>query len=280
MLPTIKIENARGDVLNLTSDTRYEVTAAGTAPPVATINTSKVSLNDGERFNSSTRNTRNLVLTIHIVKDVGRSRLELYRYIVSGAYIKVYYKTENLDVWIDGYVESIECDEWTLGQVMQVSILCPFPFWQDMQETYTDASNIHSLLKFPWSAPAAGVELSAVDTEAYTVITNKGHVESGMRLVIRATVRTLQPKIHNLATGEWIGFTVDMAQGDILTVDTTQGRKSVYLESGGVVTNYINTIMVGSTWLQLAPGENEISYTVDEGNIHLGIYHMNKYQGV
>lgn len=280
MLPTIKIENARGDVLNLTSDTRYEVTAAGTAPPVATINTSKVSLNDGERFNSSTRNTRNLVLTIHIVKDVGRSRLELYRYIVSGAYIKVYYKTENLDVWIDGYVESIECDEWTLGQVMQVSILCPFPFWQDMTETYTDASNINSLLQFPWSAPAAGVELSSVDTEAYTVITNKGHVESGMRLVIRATVRTLQPKIYNLATGEWIGFTVDMAQGDILTVNTTQGRKSVYLESGGVVTNYINTIMVGSTWLQLAPGENEISYTVDEGNIHLGIYHMNKYQGV
>lgn len=88
MLPTIKIENARGDVLNLTSDTRYEVTAAGTAPPAATINTSKVSLNDGERFNSSTRNTRNLVLTIHIVKDVGRSRLELYRYIVSGAYTR------------------------------------------------------------------------------------------------------------------------------------------------------------------------------------------------
>lgn len=280
MLPTIKIENEWGDVLNLSADSRYEVTAAGTAPPGATINTSKVALNDGARFNSSTRNVRNLILTIHIVRDVGRSRLNLYRYIISGEYIKVYYKTDYLDVWIEGRVEAVECDEWTLGQVMQVSIVCPFPFWQDMTETYTDAGNVTSLLEFPWSAPEEGVELSAVNMESYTVVHNTGHVKSGMRLVLRATVRSLQPRIYNVGTGEWMGFLVDMLPGDILTVDTTEGQKSVYLESDGVKTNYINTIMSGSTWLQLAPGDNEISYTVDEGSVHLGIYHMNKYQGV
>lgn len=280
MLPIIKIEDAWGNVLNLTADPRYAVTAAGTAPPGATINVSKVALNDGARFNSSTRNVRNLVLTIHILKDVGRARLNLYRHIVSGAYIKVYYKTENLDVWIEGRVETIECDEWSLGQYMQVSVLCPFPFWQDMEETYTDAGHVTDLLEFPWSAPESGVELSTIDTNTHTIVRNSGHVESGMRLVLRATVRSLQPRIYNLGTGEWMGFLVDMFPGDILTVDTTQGQKSVYLESGGVKSNYINTVMVGSTWLQLAPGENVISYTADEGIVHLGIYHMNKYQGV
>lgn len=280
MLPIIKIENAWGNMLDFSKDARYAVTASGTAPPGATVNTSKVALNDGARFNSSTRNVRNLILNIDIIRDVGRARMDLYRYIVSGAYIKIYYKTDVLDVWISGYVEAIECDPYTLGQFMQVSIICPFPFWQDLKETYTDAGNITNMLEFPWSAPETGVELSSVDANAYTVVMNSGHVESGMRLVLRATVRSLQPRIYNLKTGEWIGFLVDMFPGDILTVDTTQGQKSVYLESGGVITNYINTVMTGSTWLQLAPGENEISYTVDEGDVHLGIFHMNKYQGV
>ncbi len=280
MLPIIKIENAWGDVLNFSGNPRYAVTVSGTAPPGATINTSKVALNDGTRFNSRTRNARNLLLNIDILRDFGRARMELYRHIVSGEYIKIYYKTDYLDVWIAGYVEAVEHDPYTLGQFMQVSVLCPFPFWQDYSETYTDASNVTGLMTFPWSAPEKGVELSAVAANAYTVVTNAGHVASGARFVIRATVRSLQPRIYNLGTGEWMGFYVDMLPGEILTVDTSQGQKSVYMESGGVKTSYINTVMPGSTWLQLAPGENEISYTVDEGAVNLGIFHMNKYQGV
>lgn len=280
MLPTIKIENEWGDMLNLSADPRYAVTASGIAQPGATINISKVALNDGGRFNSSTRNVRNLILYIDIVRDVGSARMELYRYIISGGYIKVYYKTDYLDVWIEGQVETVECNPYALGQMMQVSILCPFPFWQDLKETYTDASNVTSLLEFPWSAPAEGVELSTADANAYTVVKNAGHVKSGMRIVIRASVRSLQPRIYNLKTGEWMGFLVDMFPGDILTIDTSQGQKSVYLEHDGVRSNYINTVMIGSTWLQLAPGENELSYTVDEGSVSVGIYHMNKYQGV
>lgn len=280
MLPTIKIENAWGDILNLSNDPRYRATVSGTAPPGATINVSKVALNDGARFNSSTRNVRNLILTVYIVSDIGKARLNLYRYIISGGYIRVYYKTDNLDVWIDGRVESIECDEWSLGQHMQVSIICPSPFWQDMNETYTDAGNITSLTEFPWCAPASGVELSSVAATAYTVLYNAGHVESGAKFVIRAEVGSINPRIYSLGSGDWMGFTVNMLPGDILTVDTTQGQKSVYLESAGVISNYINSVMVGTTWLQLAPGENEISYTVESGSVHLGIYHMNKYQGV
>ena len=58
------------------------------------------------------------------------------------------------------------------------------------------------------------------------------------------------------------------------------GEVAVALERDGVTTNCINTVMPDSTWLQLAPGVNSFSYTVDEGDIHLGIYHTNKYQGV
>ncbi len=280
MLPKIKIENARGEILDFSSDARYAVTASNTGAPPATINLSKIALNHGKKFNSASCDERNLILTVHILQDVGRARLNLYRYFTTGGYIKIYYTTENLDVWIDGYIDAIECDEWTLGQYMQVSILCPYPFWQDLSETYTDGSNVTNLLEFPWSAPTAGVELSRMDTTAGIQINNAGQVESGIIFTMRAKERSLQPRLYNLETGERMGFYLDMFVGDIVTVNTTQGSKSVTLERDGVTTNCVNTVMPDSTWLQLAPGVNSFSYTVDEGDIHLGIYHTNKYQGV
>ena len=48
----------------------------------------------------------------------------------------------------------------------------------------------------------------------------------------------------------------------------------------GVRTNYINTMMEGSAWLQMAIGANEFSYTVDDGDCTLGIYYTNEYIGV
>ena len=48
----------------------------------------------------------------------------------------------------------------------------------------------------------------------------------------------------------------------------------------GVRTNYINALMEGSKWLQMAIGANEYSYTVDDGECELAVYHTNMYTGV
>ena len=280
-VPLIKIENARGEVLNLSADPRYVPILNGTAPPAATINRAKVSTADGTRFNSATVGERNLLLTIYIRQDVARARLNLYKYIATKGYIKVYYQADGLDLYIDGYVETAEVDPWTQDQNMQVSIICPQPYWRDVSETCTDASVVSKLFSFPFTIDSAGVELSSVDTASGTLVQNNGQVESGIRFEFKATIRSLQPRIYNLGTGEFIGFYVDMFAGERLVVNTTDGEKSATLiATDGTHKNVLNRFMEGGTWLKLAPGANELSYTVDEGEMEMRIYHTNMYQGV
>jgi hypothetical protein len=177
-------------------------------------------------------------------------------------------------------VETAEVNPWTQNQNLAASIICPQPFWQDLGETNTDASHVVGLFEFPFAIGSEGVELSTKDNAASTTVRNNGTVDTGLRFEIVATVRSLQPRIYNLETGEYMGFYVDLFPGERLVVNTSQGKKSVTHIADGVESNYIHTVMEGSAWLQLAPGANEYSYTVDEGEVELHIFHTNMYAGV
>lgn len=279
-IPIIKIENDQGKVLNLSTDARYVPILTGTGPPPATINRAKVATADGTRYNSATVDERNLLLTVYIVQDVARGRRNLYRWLSPKKYVKVYYQEDDLDVYCEGYVETAEVNPWEQDQNLNVSIVCPTPFWRDVRETFTDASVVSHLFEFPFSISEEGVELSIEEKGRSAIIQNDGTVETGATFLLTANIRTLQPRIYNMDTGEFIGFYVDMEAGDQLEVCTITGKKSVTFIRDGVRSNYINTLMEGSAWLTMAPGANEYSYTVDEGECRLGIYHTNMYAGV
>lgn len=280
MTPIIKIENARGEVLNLSDDARYIPMLTGTGPPDATINRAKASTADGTQFNSATVGERNLLLTVYLQRDIAQARLNLYRWLATKQPIRVYYTADGLDVYADGYIETVEANPWERSPFMAVSIICPLPFWRAMADTYTDASNVEALFELPFETDDTGIELSTVSTETSTVINNTGTVEAGVTFVLTATTRSFQPKIYNLTSGQFMGFLVDMQPGDQLEICTCTGGKHVTLIRDGVRTNYINTMMEGSSWLQMAIGANEFSYTVDDGECTLGIYYTNEYIGV
>lgn len=280
MVPIVKIENDRGDVLDLSADPRYEPVLTGVGPVAATINSAKAGVADGVKHNSSTVGARNLLLTVELKRDIARARQNLYRWMAPKKYIKVYWEADGLEVYTEGYVETAEVDPWTQGQNLAASILCPWPYWMDVVETYTNASHVDPLFEFPFAIPAEGVELSTKDTATSTTIQNAGTVDAGVTFELKATLRSLQPRIYNLTTGERIGFYVDMEPGDLLRVTTYDGNKRVTLTRDGVEYNAINTVMEDSDWPKMAVGANEFSYTVDEGEIELGIYHTNQYVGV
>lgn len=280
MVPIVKIENERGEVLDFSTSPRYLAMLTGTGPSAATINRAKVSVADGTRFNSATVNERELLLTVYILRDIARARLNLYRFIATKSRVKIYYQADDLDVFIEGYVETAEVNPWEENQNVQVSIICPMPFWQDVDSTYTDASQVTKLFEFPFAIEEEGVELSTVNTGASTLIENNGTVEAGITFVVTATVQSINPRIHNLSTGEFIGVHATLEPGDQLEICTVVGSKRVTHIRDGIRTNYINTLMMGSSWLQMVVGANEYSYTVDAGECSLGVYHTNMYTGV
>lgn len=280
MVPIVKIENARGDVLDLSADPRYEPILTGVGPVKATINFTKAGTQDGGKVNSATVDPRNLLLTVYLKRDIARARQHLYGWLVPKQYIKVYYEADGLEVCTEGTVETAEVDPWTQEENVASSIICPWPYWLDLTETYTDASQVSPQFEFPFSIEDEGVAFSTKSNITSTVIQNEGTVDAGLTFELKATLRTLQPRIYNMTTGQHIGFYVDMWPGDVLRVTTSVGNKRVTLIRDGEEYNYINKVMPDSDWPVMVVGTNEFSYTVDEGEIELGIYHTNQYVGV
>ena len=82
-------------------------------------------------------------------------------------------------------------------------------------------------------------------------------------------------------TDEYLQITGDILAGDIITVTTKTGNKTVTLDCGGVKTNIINRLVSGSTWLTLREGRN-CFYLRGTGlqNLKVTIVHTNAYLGV
>lgn len=65
----------------------------------------------------------------------------------------------------------------------------------------------------------------------------------------------VNPVIRNVSTGQYLGFNITLADGDVLTVDSE--LRSVVLN--GTASRYY-TIQAGSSWWDFEPGTTEIAY--------------------
>jgi hypothetical protein len=73
-----------------------------------------------------------------------------------------------------------------------------------------------------------------------------------------------------------------MVAGEILNISTGFGNKKVTSTLAGVTTNAFNCIDLGSTFLQLAPGDNLFRYNSETNiaNLTVAIYYLPQYLGV
>jgi len=280
---TLIVENAKGEQLHLTDNDNYDVVeVTGTNPPVAAINTTNVTGMDGSRFNSSRIGQRNIVITLNIKPPIEANRLELYKYFQVKRYIKVYYKNDHRDVYIEGYVESFENNPWTQLQKPQISIICPDPFWKSINDTIINFSSTIALFEFPFSIPSEGIPFSEIQRMTTAQI-DVGDVETGAIIEFHATTdQILAPKLYNLTTNEFFGINIDMEAGDTIIVNTERGKKSVILIQDGVSTNILSDRKKGSTWLTFQPGINELSYDAYVGteNLRVKVTVTPKFEGV
>lgn len=99
----------------------------GLAPPGATLNFSTIANVDGEVYNSGRINKRNIVLYIKMFPDVEQNRNALYEHFPLGKVVRIYFRNGLHDVYIDGYVETFECDLFSNNEAAQVSIICNDP---------------------------------------------------------------------------------------------------------------------------------------------------------
>lgn len=159
----IAIQNEDGNRLNLTDGNDYAVTASGLSPVNANIVTASVAGMDGTKYVSAKRQSRNIVLMIYPQRNIEENRIQLYRYISTKKWIRVFFENDSRNVYIDGYVESFETDLFDNIQVAQVSIICPIPAFIDVSESQSTISTATSNFYFPFYTQLAENIMPALD---------------------------------------------------------------------------------------------------------------------
>ena len=186
---TLKIENTKGEVFELTHNTKDYVVAGiqGLTRPPTSVNTSACAGIDGSFFNSARMEQRNIVLDLILRGDVEGNRQKLYHIFPAKTPCTVYFKNYNRDVKIKGYVETLEGDIFSVREQMQISIICPKPFWEDMQAVYDELSSIVKRFSFPFSIEEP-IPIAELNGSGGVTIENKGDVETGF--ICRVTMQT------------------------------------------------------------------------------------------
>jgi phage-related protein len=280
----LAVENKNGDLLVLSNNKDYHISQIdGISSLQATVNTSVVGTFDGAIFNSSRLDMRNLGIYLAVRGNIEKSRIELYKYFPPKQWVKIYFKNGMRNVYIEGYVEDINIDPFVKPQMAQIIILCPRPFFIDVNELLVEFSGIAAMFEFPCETDDIGKVFSEIVTEKRKLVYNAGDVESGINITIHATGNITSPVVYNALTGESFRLEgLQMVAGDVLTINTNKGEKSVKLNHQGTIKNVINYRSSDSTWLELAIGDNIFTYNADSGDLNMlmAIRHSIKYLGV
>lgn len=279
---TLIAENKYGQQLELTNNDAYVITEIdGLDPPDATINTSKNANADGSVFNSSYINDRQIIITMAINYPAEENRINLYKYFKTKMPITLYYENDTRDVYIDGYVQNMQIGFFDKKQIAQITIQCPKPLFNDVNDDTSHLSEVADLFEFPFSIEQ-DIEFSTIGDANITIISD-GDVESGMIMTFHALDEVSDPVIYNTDTNEYFGLNVNMSPGDEVTVCTKSKEKSViYTAADGTTSNAIGNVQEGSTWLQLIPGVNNFTLT-DTGNpgdLYVQFTYTSQYEGV
>lgn len=283
--------SARGDVLPLTENPLFHITNIdGHTAAFTSLATATAGGTDGDTVNNIQATARTIIIDLQPrsgvnVEDFKRQVLKVVKLKQQGALL---WSQNNRDVIISGLVESVEMPRWTATAVMQITLHCEQPFWEDVQEVIRQISEAISLHYFTSSEtdmlyfPEDGIPLGQYDTIRTKSFFNNGDVAVGLEISILAHDTVTNPIIYD-QNGNYfgVGYTIEsesggaglgtalvsnplvMQAGDNVVITTHKKRKSVKLNGVEI----FDKIKPYSTWLQLEAGENVFSINSDDESI-------------
>lgn len=280
----LMLENESGNIVNINDGISYVVTAvSGLNPPSASLFTSKSPNRKGSKYNGSTLDERNVVIEIKILGDIEKNRNALYNWVDTEQYCKIRYQNGVKNVYCEGYVQDCSIDLFTDNEVVSVAVVCPNPYWKELNEIIASISKLIKQFTFPFAISAAGIPLSTMNENYSTNVFNTG-AETGLKITIKCTADVTNLTIFDdKDTTRRFALKTTIHPNEVVVIDTEASPKTCkrYKADGGEE-NLLKYIVPVPTWFTLKKGNNVFGYTADEGvsAAEITIGYTNKYLGV
>ncbi len=254
----------------------------GIGMPKINIYTSKGSGQDGANYTGSTIDMRNIVISFYITRDYIKKRNELYRIFIPKSMGTLIFEQGEIKRKIACYVESLGIDDKKNEKVATLSLLCPSPYFEDIDEIKNDIALWLAKFEFPLEITSDGIETGQRELSLVTNVINTGNITLGMVIKMTATATVTNPSLYDVYKQQEIKINTTMQAGDVITINTGYGKKRIVLERAGVVSNIINLMDANSIFLQLEPGDNLLRYGADVNinNLDISLYYTPAYLGV
>lgn len=273
MIVLIEARTPQGTLLSLPLDDisgGYSLQRVDGLDPVkATIISSPFANGDGEDYQSSHREKRNIVMklgieTDYITNTVRSLRRGLYAFLRPKAYVSLrLYDDEGLTVNIDGRVESFVSDLFSQEPTVDISILNFDPDFLNVSPSTFSGST--------------------VSTSATTIVDYDGDIETGFVFTLNVNRTLGEVTIYN--TGEdgivrSLDIQASFVSGDVVKVSTVSGDKYVTLTRLGVTSSLLYAMSTQSDWIELNPGENHFRAYATGAAIPYSVTYTERYGGL
>lgn len=262
---------------------------------------------DGGLYAGSRVPSRNVILTLGMwprlkkngtLDTIEESRLTLYNYFRIKDPIDLVFYTDNRQLIISGYTESVEVDIFSDHEEATVSIICVDPWFYTIGHPDIGFSGTRGTFEFPFSSengsnnPDKLLEFGNVSLDTRMTIPYKGDIKTGFK----ATIEFYNDKfkniyLYNMDTRETFTIYTDriniltgrpLDYGDEIQISTVSGNKYASLLRDGKFTNIISAVDKNSDWFQLTKGDNVFAIASDYGveNINIMLNYEDRFAGI
>lgn len=222
----------------------------GLTRPKADINRAMLAGANASRISSAQISERSIVLDINPLSEEV-SRQDLYDILPFDTMLRFYIETERRIVYIDGYVETIDGDD-VAGNLfgVQISILCPFPWFQSVRLHTQDVPAATTTTEFTFDA------------------VNAGDIECGFEVnQILVGLHPWNSKTSNLditVANRFFGYDGSIYLPYICTIPGKKAfkgdtRMSDVSQNSNSVVPAFSYMKDGAEWMQFRPGSNAVT---------------------
>lgn len=242
----------------------------GLGPVNAAVNTSPNATMHGTWYVGSSVGGRNIVLTVKPNPDWSGSTYEslrrlLYSYFMPGNKVRLVFESDEISpVEIFGYIESNEPAIFSKDGEVQISVICPYPYFVSIDPIVIDG----------------------ISTDPAIEIDYKGSIETGIQVQTSwvsgpvesfTTIQVGDPLLSTFKV--WTQVSADQ----YFVMSSVPGSKYAQhvIVNTGLIDNLLSDIWADSEWPMLKPGINEFRVSGTEAGVQNWrlIYHE-RYGGL
>lgn len=226
----------------------------------------------GESYDGTNIPSRNIVITGIIKDKFLLRRTELYNAFPLNSYGTLYYYEDDIRRKIDYIVEDIDVAEKGIPRTFTISLICPYPYFKDIEESSVYISSWTPEFVFPMiSEKDEGIIFGSKNNTTMAMIENISNIEFGMTIYFFANGDIKNPYLVNVETQEKIMLDTVLKRGDEIIITTHRNNRNIlyYEEKTGKTENKNYLFEYGSKFLQVHSGKNTLRAGAVEGEENL-----------